>query len=668
MARKNLKPEPLSDLVKIEILKAAYYNVPSMLVVTFCMSLTLAVISHHRFENTTWYWFAFACVVTLVRTISVINFNISKKNVSELAKSYDYWKDQYNFWLIANGVLWATIAVYFVLANDIFLAYTVTIMVSGLAGGAAAVTAPMRNAGRAYVSLLLLPASLAVINSNAVEHLVGYLGFVFWLAMQQALNTNYEILIRSFKLQFKNNDLVNDLKSLNDNLESQVQERTIALEHLALHDSLTGLLNRNGIHDWLQGSASSTCPSLSILFIDLDRFKPVNDVKGHEIADQLLFQAGKRISSALPESSQAARWGGDEFIVLSPCNGDRESIFKLGNTLIDALSQPYDICGETISVGASIGIATYPKHGQCINDVIQAASLAVAEVKRTARGSIMLYDPSFADSRKKRFFLASELKAAIAKKQIHIAYQPIVDAKTGKIAAMEALARWTHKDLGPIPPDQFIKLAEDFDMIGDLGRYVMESACCEAMNWQDKGLGRPKVAVNVSIKQLLIDGFCFRVLKILERTGLPPQRLVIEVTESLFDDDNIDLVLETTKALKALGIEIDIDDFGTGYSSLSRLSKFPVSAIKIDKCFITNAKTDGRVIIESAVMIAQRFGLKIVAEGIETLDQATLLSELGVDYFQGYYLGKPQVAPELEARLPHWLHTTPIVRRIRRKA
>jgi diguanylate cyclase len=376
---------------------------------------------------------------------------------------------------------------------------------------------------------------------------------------------------------------------------------------------------------------------------------------GHEVGDLVLQNVAFRLTDALPEGAALGRWGGDEFVIILPPSQDmRYEISILSQKLIDVVNAPFEMKGEKLSLGLSIGIAYYPTDAQSHQDVIQAADLAVAEVKRTLRGQVLTYSDTYAETQRRRFDLSRALGEAIASEEITIAYQPLIDAQTGHVAALEALARWDHPQLGVISPDEFVRLAEDTDRIIALGDWMLKRACFEAVRWTGPDHA-PKVAVNVSVKQLMSENYALKVLQTLSQTGLAPSRLELEVTESLFTDDNADLMLQTVASLRQLGIDVHIDDFGTGYSSLSRLHRFPVSAIKIDKSFVAQLDDQGSVIIESAVLIARRMGFKVIAEGVETLDQVTALTRMGVDYFQGYYFGRPDLKAKLTSFEPIWL-------------
>ncbi|RYZ92784.1 MAG: EAL domain-containing protein, partial [Moraxellaceae bacterium] len=279
--------------------------------------------------------------------------------------------------------------------------------------------------------------------------------------------------------------------------------------------------------------------------------------------------------------------------------------------------------------------------------VIQAADLTVAEVKRNGRGQTLVYNDTYAETQRRRFDLSRALAQSIEHNKLHLVYQPIVESKTGVVVALEVLCRWRHPVLGDINPDEFIRLAEDTDRIIALGNWVLHTACESTLQWGNSAKN-VKIAVNVSIKQLLSHDFAGHVWATLKRLEFPFERIVLEVTETLFGEEYLEQSLATVTQLRDYGIEVHIDDFGTGYSSLSRLHQFPVAAIKIDRSFVMQLDAQSMVIIESAVMIAKRMNLKVIAEGVETAHQAKILVRLGVDNLQGYYFGKPNCTPRLE--------------------
>jgi EAL domain-containing protein (putative c-di-GMP-specific phosphodiesterase class I) len=300
------------------------------------------------------------------------------------------------------------------------------------------------------------------------------------------------------------------------------------------------------------------------------------------------------------------------------------------------------VSGLSIQAGASIGYAQCAIGQEQMRDVLGWADLAAAEAKRQGRGRVVMMTDALLRLQRRRLLLLDALATATVDRSLSLAYQPIVAAADGRVVAMEALLRWNNPRTGPISPAEFIPLAESSDHIISLGQWVLMQACREAAGWPAApGMAPPRIAINTSIKQLMSSQFIAQLTGVLDTTGLAPTRLVAEVTESVFDEGHIEQTLSNLLALKQLGVEIHLDDFGTGYSSLSRLQEFPLHAVKIDKSFVHSQDPRSWTVIEAAVLIAHSFGLRIIAEGIETPQQAEALARLGVDEFQGYWFGRP---------------------------
>jgi len=316
---------------------------------------------------------------------------------------------------------------------------------------------------------------------------------------------------------------------------------------------------------------------------------------------------------------------------------------RIANGLIEAVSQPFEIEGQSISLGLSAGLAMFPTDATTHEALILAADLAVAEVKRQGRGKMLSFCVSYAATQKRRFDVSRALAEAVQIEQLVLHYQPIFNGRTGTIHGYEALARWNHPVLGSVDPNEFIPIAEESDGIIALGDLVLREACAGAAGWTTS-THAPIVAVNVSVRQLREADFALRVAQILALTGLPAGRLELEMTESVFAEDHIDATRSSIESLRAIGVSLSIDDFGTGYSSLSRLLSLPVTAVKIDRSFVSALDGNGGAVIESTLLIARRLGISVVAEGVETHEQFERLSAMGVDLFQGYYFGKPSPA------------------------
>jgi diguanylate cyclase (GGDEF)-like protein/PAS domain S-box-containing protein len=416
---------------------------------------------------------------------------------------------------------------------------------------------------------------------------------------------------------------------------------------MAQYDSLTGLANRHRMGKRLNAtltayqSAKRCC---AVMMMDLDRFKAVNDTLGHPAGDELLKQVAQRLERILPDKSfEIGRLGGDEFQIMLPDIDDRGRLGEIAKSVITMISQPYQIEGSRCIIGASIGIAIAPYDGLGSEELVRSADLALYASKGGGRGQYRFYSSDLHSEAERRRQIEEELRDALANDQMSVAYQPIIDTKTNKVVAVEALARWTHPELGEISPAVFIPIAEDAHLIGALGNWVLKRACAEATQWP----GSVKVAVNVSAVQFANAGFSSLVAQALAHTELPPERLELELTESIFLGDEV-ATTDMFNQLKLLGVRLALDDFGTGYSSLSYLQHAPFDKIKIDKSFIRGVTQEGNrnaAIITSIVSLAKALGMDTTAEGIEAHDELNAMRELGVGQIQGFIYAVP-VPPE----------------------
>lgn len=402
------------------------------------------------------------------------------------------------------------------------------------------------------------------------------------------------------------------------------------------------LPNRRGLIKWMNLRLDpARKEQAAALFLDLDHFKQINDALGHAAGDEALTTAVERLANLLPDKAILARWGGDEFVCVLPHRPDAAAeAAQLGQRMISAIGEPFMIEGQTVTLGLSVGTALFPSQAGSHKDLILAADLAVAEAKKAGRGKVVCYDEAYSLTQKRRYDISRSLPSAIESGQFQLHYQPIIERRSGDLYGYEALARWHHPQLGDIGPGEFVPIAEETGAILALGDWAIRTACEEAAGWTQRERA-PSVAVNVSVRQLSEEGFALRVAQILTQTGLAPRRLELEVTESVFAEDQMETTSDNLESLRALGVTLSIDDFGTGYSSLSRLLSLPVSTVKIDKSFVAELTGKGAKVIESTLLIAGRMGIRVIAEGIETSQQAQVLADLGVDLFQGYYFGRP---------------------------
>ena len=421
------------------------------------------------------------------------------------------------------------------------------------------------------------------------------------------------------------------------------------ISHMARFDTLTGLPNRLQLTEAAAAAmqqAEQWRGRSGFLMIDLDRFKAVNDTLGHPVGDRLLGQVANRLRGLMTSNEVCGRLGGDEFAVVVKEVKDTAQIDKIAQSIITALSQPYEVDQHTMYIGASIGTAISPRDGRSVETLIRSADLALYRSKDQGGGASNAYEPQLHVHAEERRVLEIALRKALERNEMLLHYQPVVNAQSGAIESFEALLRWNSPDLGMVSPAKFIPIAEDARLIRPIGEWVLRTACLEAANWPS----HVRIAVNVSAEQLLDASFVTTVMSALSQAGLSPQRLELEVTESMFMKEGSQAVAVLDKIL-SLGIRLALDDFGTGYSSLGYLSKTKFSTIKVDRSFVQGAARnapESLAIIRAVVALADSLGMSTTAEGVETEDECTMITNLGCKKIQGYLFGRPM--PSTEAR------------------
>ncbi|MCA0366741.1 MAG: EAL domain-containing protein, partial [Proteobacteria bacterium] len=432
---------------------------------------------------------------------------------------------------------------------------------------------------------------------------------------------------------------------------TELKRRERHIEHIAHHDALTGLPNRVLFRKKLEEAlnrAEVDQSEVAVIFIDLDRFKAVNDTLGHPIGDALLQIVGQRIQECLRATDIAARLGGDEFALVIPNNASSEALTSLAWRLIDVLSRPAMIDGHSVIVGASLGIALGRDGANSADDLLKNADLAVYRAKSDGKGTFRFFEQEMDAVAQERRALEMDLRLAIKLGQLQVHYQPQVDVFTAQMVGAEALVRWTHPTRGKVSPAEFIPLAEETGLISEIGPWVLRKACEDAASWPLAA----RIAVNCSPAQFQNGNFVEQVRQALEVSGLKPSRLEIEITESLLIRDT-DKNLKTLWGLKDLGVRVSMDDFGTGYSSLGNLRSFPFDKIKIDRSFIADLKNsvDAAAIIRAVVSLGRSLGITTTAEGVETRDQLTYLRAEGCSEVQGFYYSEARPPEDIHAML-----------------
>jgi diguanylate cyclase (GGDEF)-like protein len=451
-----------------------------------------------------------------------------------------------------------------------------------------------------------------------------------------------------------------EIKSVNEELRRQISQREQAEErirYLAYYDGLTGLPNRQLFQEHLRNALTAAKHGggqVGLLFLDLDRFKQVNDTLGHSVGDELLCEVSKRMLSCVRFSDYVARvdvaepqgevsrLGGDEFTLLLTEISDAQDAAKVAQRCLTELAKPIPVGGYELFTTASIGIAIYPSDGEDPETLLRNADTAMYHAKNHHRNNFQFYTEEMNTTAARKLHLANRLRNVLDRNELSLYYQPLRNAANGSLAGAEALLRWTDPETGPVGPDEFIPIAEDAGLIVEIGEWVLRTACEQARVWQDDGFRAIRIAVNVSAHQLRQVGWPETVARILRETGLSPAHLELEMTETAilqYDDATTAALHE----LDAMGVGLALDDFGTGYSSLSYLRRFPFDRVKIDRSFVGDITADpGDALLTTAILaMAQTLELRVVAEGVETLQQADFLREHDCDELQGYLFSRP---------------------------
>jgi diguanylate cyclase (GGDEF)-like protein/PAS domain S-box-containing protein len=479
-----------------------------------------------------------------------------------------------------------------------------------------------------------------------------------FMVIHQESDFFYEVRI----MLVKNQQVIALIRDITDRKNAEEQ-----IAYLAYHDSLTGLPNTRLFKDRLIQSIASAKRNnrlLAVLFLDLDRFKIINDTMGHGVGDKLLQETSSRLLECVRDSdsvglnavndfgSSVARMGGDEFTIMLEGVDSIQAVSLVAQRLIDKVSEPVNLDGLDVYTSTSIGVALYPNDGDCVESLLGNADAAMYHAKDQGKNNFQFYTESMNEASAERLEMENSLHKALTNNEFVLYYQPQVDVVSGKVIGMEALIRWQHPENGFISPAIFIPLAEDTGLVVEIGTWVIREACQQLASWIRAGFKPVKISVNLSAKQLQVPGLDLLISETLKEMNVPVEYLSVELTETAIIVEP-EIALKRLNKIKSLGIQLSLDDFGTGYSSLSYLRRFPIDTLKIDQVFIRDIKVDheAAALVKAIISMAHSLGMNVVAEGVETQDQLEFLAANACDMIQGYLFSKPAPAEELNHML-----------------
>ncbi|MEL0640938.1 bifunctional diguanylate cyclase/phosphodiesterase [Pseudoalteromonas aliena] len=633
----------LSTGERKEALKILYSNAVSGIAVSILVSVALVFafnINNEKANHDKIVWFGIIMCVLTLRVIDVTLFFKTQKS-NQPYKIHSYIR-RFTVGCILTAMSWCGYALWFHSTSSTVEVTTTIAILSALAGGSANLLSGSRFTAVLYSFTLLAPYSFLLTFSNdRFYHILGLLGLTFSTIMIASSYKSATFTHSAIKLKNQNRELLNEM-------ENKVEQRTEEIYRLSNTDPLTNLLNRTAfLKNANKQLADNPKEPFALLFVDLDGFKQINDTLGHKIGDKVLKEVARRINNVCDQYLFKCRWGGDEFLILTMYQ-NKTQLVEFANNVLQSIGAEHEKYKYQKWVSATIGIAIYPEHGNDLHTIIRSADTSMYHQKRMTKGNINIYNDSLKLKQEREYLLSQRLASAVEENGLRLVFQPIVDSKTNKVTSFESLLRW-QLDGENIFPDEFITIAEQYGLITELGLWVIDQACIQAKKFSHL---QPQIAisVNVSVIQLQDPDFVIKVLKIVNTHQVESKNLHIEITESVFAEDKLTF-LTAVKALQKQGFCISIDDFGTGYSSLSSMLDIGVDIVKIDRSFIQNMDKRGLSIIHAIVQMASSLDFMVVAEGVETIEQANTLTNIGVSHLQGYYFSRPMEVDFVDAYL-----------------
>jgi len=615
MPRATFSPVAADDRARA-LLLATLYNQPTSLIIgALCGIMTSAAAAYEAHDKSITFVAILLCLVAAVRVVGVLALPRLGARTRVLELNYDL--GGYCYALLAGIIAALTI-------HDATAAPIRTLMVANAIAYSVGIAA--RNAGRPVVAIGQLALALAPV--------------IIAAALETDLASRFLAITLALLLPGIISITVNIFRALRESIAAAETSQRLAekMQHLARTDIVTGLLNRSGLNHSLVERAVSLAPGqkLALLWLDLDRFKEVNDTLGHQIGDRLLVEIAACLRRAAPADASIARFGGDEFILACEAP-DVAQAEALAHAILAAVRNPIRIDDHRLEIGCSIGIALLRDNGADIETALQAADLALHHAKLKGRQQVLRFDPAMIRDLVRRKEIEADLRLALQRDELSVFFQPVVDLTTGRIRAFEALVRWFHPEKGELRPDEFIPVAEECGAIITLGNWITARAAKVAAEWPED----ITLAVNLSPLQIKAPGASLAILNALREAQLPAHRLELEITESVLLDHS-PVTEGFISDLAAAGVRFALDDFGTGYSSLGYLAKYPFSKIKIDRSFVSglSAGPSAHAIIRAVSGMGRTLGMEIVAEGLETLEQVQAVTEAGCTQGQGWYFSR----------------------------
>lgn len=620
-------------LYRAEGIKLLYSNALPGILITFIVatSLVFTFIDH---DNRTGklLWWAAICLILAIRLVDTLLWY--RANSYERKQNHYYWR--FSTGCLLTAALWSSWCLLF---SEGFSAEEFTfsmVILSAMAGGATSILSGNVFIGTLYPVIVLVPFSVELLFAGEkYKSNLGMLGLCFTAIMLFSAGRAARYVKSAILLKYKNSQLL-------ERMEETIRTRTQEIYAISHTDALTGLHNRvaflRAANALVMRYKQNEITGFSLFFIDLDGFKTINDTLGHDAGDQILLAFSDRLKAFNQDGNALlCRWGGDEFIFCTPLC-DRAALGQLAEEMSQSFSKPWALHGQEIFLSATIGIAICPRHSQAITRLIQLADIAMYSLKGKQPQRVAFYNHELEAQLLNQIYLQEALKSALAKNEMRLVYQPIVEAQSGNIVAFETLLRWQCGEEA-ISPAHFIPVAEKNGSIVPLGYWILEEAC-RTLAELPPAASRIALSVNVSIVQLQDVAFIAKVEQLLNTYAIAPERLHMEVTESLFHESQGEIYAKVSY-LQNKGVRISIDDFGTGYSSLSVIQNMRIDFVKIDRSFVNNIDDKGLAVVQAILTMSGTFGYEVIAEGVETVRQAQTLRNFGVPLLQGFYFSQP---------------------------